>query len=168
MKTTILLLLMATLSYSQNQYVNTTITNVTDTVNVGDSLKINFTFNGNGSSMRIYLWTATYLNTVYDNGFNYQNFKTDLDGSYIYKIKIFSTMGVGDAKIITNVTSNGFKFYIKDNISGIEEYNKSFSYTTKYYDIYGKEKPSIEGLTIRVTTYSNGYQKKDKIILPEQ
>lgn len=50
---------------------------------------------------------------------------------------------------------------------GISEYDKNAEVIkTEYYDIYGKEKPSTsEGLTIKVTTYSNGYLKKEKVII---
>lgn len=78
-------------------------------------------------------------------------------------------MGFGNARIYSNATIGGYKpFYIKQNDVKVIEYDKNSSIVdVKYYDIYGKEKPSTgEGLTIKITTFSNGYVKREKIISP--
>jgi len=150
----------------QSDYVK--IINVTDTVNVNDSITIVFTKavnNGGNGMSRIQLWTTSYLQDCLNI---YSSFLT-LDSANTYKIKVKITpiMGFGNARIYSNATPNYYyPFYIKQNDVSVNEFTKNANIiNVEYYDIYGKEKPSQnEGLTIRITTYSNGYQKKDKII----
>lgn len=168
MKTLILLIFIATLSYSQGG-INTTIRNVTDTVNVGDSLKINFTYTVgfSGTQVQIVLITDTYSQDCINQNYNTlysANPKCyyDIDGTTYMKVLITPSIGTGNLKVFSNM---GYKMsYIRSSV-GIKEYSKNNIVDVKYYDIYGKEKPSIEGLTIRVTTYSNGYQNKEKVII---
>lgn len=76
-------------------------------------------------------------------------------------------MGTGNARIYSNATPGGYKsFYIKSNDVGVTEYEKPLIVSIKYYDIYGKEKTSnYEGLSVKITTFSNGYQKAEKVII---
>lgn len=162
MKTLLTILaLVSKVTYSQLAFVN--VTSVTDTVNVGDSISIHFTtaYNQTGSNMcKIQLWTSTYLNDV---------LYTHISGLHSVdsiKVKILSTMGTGNARIYSNATVGGYKpFYIKPVVS-VYEYDKNSTITDiKYYDILGNEKaPNKESLCIKITTYSNGYQKKEKVI----
>ena len=153
-----ILLLSTTLTYSQTDFIK--VLSVTDTVNVGDSITINFTkkLNQNGNSMsRLQLWTSTYLQ---DCMYIYSGFLTDTN---TIKVKILPIMGTGNARIYSNVGPYT-PFYIKSPV-GVQEYSKHEVVSVQYFDIYGKEKPSYnEGLTIKITTYSNGYQKREKII----
>ena len=162
MHTTIILALLTTLcNAQQTDYIK--VLSVTDTVNVGDSITIVFTkttnSGGNGMS-RLQLWTSTYLQ---DCMYKSSAFLTDTN---TIKVKILPIMGFGNARIYSNATPNYYyPFYIKQNDVSVIELTKYEITNITYYDIYGKEKPSHnEGLTIRITTYSNGYQKKDKII----
>ena len=156
-----LLLLSTTLTNAQTDFIK--VLSVTDTVNVGDSITINFTkkLNQNGNSMsRLQLWTSTYLQ---DCMYIYSGFLTDTN---TVKVAITPIMGTGNARIYSNATIGGYKpFYIRSTV-GIQEYSKSDVVNVKYYDIYGKEKSLTEAkdLTIKITTYSNGYQKKEKVI----
>lgn len=169
-KLTLILTFLTTLCNAQVIYTPLTVTNVTDTVNVNDSIKICFVYHGqSGATMaKIQLWTSIYLqdclNVYYGNLATYP--ECGVDTIYI-KVKILPSMGTGNARIYSNSTPGGYKsFYIRLNDVGINELNKQENISDiKYYDIYGKEKPSQnEGLTIRITTYPNGYQKKEKII----
>lgn len=160
-KLTIILALLNTLCNAQ------TLSNVTvysvkpDTVNVNDSITIKFKVHYPYTNMfKIQLWTSTYLQDCLNA---YAGFWSS-DTSYV-KVKITTNMGIGDARIYSNYSP--YKpFYIKQNDVGLNEYNKSNIISIKYYDITGNEKtPEIGGLFIKITTYSNGYQKYDKIIL---
>ena len=158
---TLILALMTTLCNAQTDFIK--VLSVTDTVNVGDSITINFTkkLNQNGNSMsRLQLWTSTYLQ---DCMYISSMFLTDTN---TIKVKILPIMGVGNARIYSNATIGGYyPFYIKSNDVSVKEYTKEDITNVTFYDIYGKEKPSHnEGLTIKITTYSNGYQKREKII----
>lgn len=160
-KLTLILALLTTLCNAQTDFVK--VLSVTDTVNVGDSITINFTkkLNQNGNNMsRLQLWTSTYLQ---DCMYISSMFLTDTN---TIKVKILPIMGVGNARIYSNATVGGYyPFYIKSNDVSVKEYTKEDITNITFYDIYGKEKPSYnEGLTIKITTYSNGYQKREKII----
>jgi hypothetical protein len=152
---------------TQSDYIN--VINVTDTLSTNDTLTIVFTkstnFGGNGMSV-LQLWTSSYLQNCLNvfSGF----LSLDSANTYKHKVKITPIMGTGNGRIYSNATVGNYKpFYIRSTVS-IKEYDKNEIVNVKYYDIYGKEKPSYnEGLTIRITTYSNGYQKRDKIILLE-
>jgi hypothetical protein len=157
-----ILLLSTTLTYSQTDFIK--VLSVTDTVNVGDSITIVFTKttnNGGNGMSRLQLWTSTYLQ---DCMYKSSAFLSDTN---TIKVKILPIMGFGNARIYSNATPNYYyPFYIKQNDVSVIELTKYEVTNITYYDIYGKEKPSHnEGLTIRITTYSNGYQKKDKIII---
>jgi len=157
-----ILALISSLCNAQTDYIK--VYSVTDTVNVNDSITIKFTMhpssNSNGMS-RIQLWTSTYLQDcmyIYTSG--------NLIDTNIIKVKITPIMGTGNARIYSNSTIGGYKpFYIRSAV-GVQDYSKSDIVNVKYYDIYGKEKSLTEAkdLTIKITTYSNGYQKKEKII----
>lgn len=170
MKKLILILALSTTLCKAQTYVPVTIINVTDTVNVNDTIKICFVYGGSSTAnmANIRLWTSSYLEdclNVYA-GFLSSYPECDQDTKYI-KVKILPEMGFGNARIYSNNTPSNYKpFYIRQNDVSVNElYNNSNITNIKFYDIYGKEKPSQnEGLTIRVTTYSNGYQKKDKVI----
>lgn len=158
-KLTIILALINSLCNAQTDYIK--VLSVTDTVNVNDSITIKFTMKvnqaGNGMS-RLQLWTSSYLQ---DCMYVFSGFLTDTN---IVKVKIISSMGTGNARIYSNASPYA-PFYIRSTV-GMQEYSKHDVVSVQYYDIYGKEKPSHnEGLTIRITTYSNGYQKADKIII---
>lgn len=154
-----ILLLSATLTNAQTDFVK--VLSVTDTVSVGDSIAIKFTMkvnqSGNGMS-RLQLWTSTYLQ---DCMYIYSGFLTDTN---IVKVKIIPAMGTGNARIYSNVGPYT-PFYIRSPV-GVQEYSKHEVVRVQYFDIYGKEKPLTEArdLTIKITTYSNGYQKSEKII----
>lgn len=153
-----ILLLSATLTNAQTDYIK--VLSVTDTVNVNDSITIKFTMKvnqaGNGMS-RLQLWTSSYLQ---DCMYVFSGFLTDTN---IIKVKILPIMGTGNARIYSNA-SPYYPFYIKSPV-GVQELTSQQIVTEQYFDIYGKEKPSYnEGLTIKITTYSNGYQKKEKVI----
>lgn len=144
---------------------------VTDTVNVGDTCYIHFTKTHNSASngmSRMQLWTSTYLqDCMYISSMLLNTLPTDQNGYYIWKVKITQSMGTGNARIYSNATPGNYKpFYINPVSVGISEYDKNATITNvQYFDIYGKEKPSItEGLNIKLTTYSNGYISKNKII----
>jgi hypothetical protein len=150
---------------TQSDYIN--VINVTDTLSTNDTLTIVFTkstnFGGNGMSV-LQLWTSSYLQDCLNvfSGF----LSLDSANTYKHKVKITPIMGTGNGRIYSNKTIGNYKrFYIKPAVS-VNEYDVNSSVIDiKYYDIYGKEKPSYnEGLTIRITTYSNGYQKRDKVI----
>jgi hypothetical protein len=158
--------LISNLCNAQTDYIN--VISVTDTVNVNDTITIVFTKtnnNGGNGMSRLQLWTSTYLqDCMYVSSMMLQ---FDSANTYKRKVKILPIMGNGDARIYSNATIGGYKsFYIKlPNPVGIKELYKSDIVNIKYYDILGNEKPShSEGLSIVITTYSNGYQKKEKII----
>ena len=160
---TLILALMTTLCNAQTDYIK--VYSVTDTVNVNDSITIKFTMHQNQTSngmSRLQLWTSTYLQDcmyIYTLG--------NLTDTNTIKVKILPIMGTGNARIYSNA-SPYYPFYIRSTV-GVNELSKEQITSIRYYDIYGKEKPSHnEGLTIRITTYSNGYQKKDKIIVLQQ
>jgi hypothetical protein len=164
-KLTLILALISNLCNAQlTDYI--TIISATDTVNVNDTISIVFTKtanNGSNGMSRLQLWTSTYLqDCMYLSSMMLTH---NGNGTFIHKVKILPIMGSGNARIYSNATIGNYKsFYIRSTV-GIKEYDKSDIVNVKYYDIYGKEKPSNnEGLTIRITTYSNGYQKKEKII----
>ena len=167
---TIILALLTTLCNAQTDYIK--VINVTDTLSTNDTLTIVFTKtpnNGGNGMSRLQLWTSTYLqDCMYVSSMMLQ---FDSANTYKHKVKILPNVGTGDARIYSNATIGGYKpFYIKSPVS-VKEYSKLDVVNVKYYDIYGKEKPSTdrsEGLTIKITTYSNGYQKSDKIIVPQQ
>ena len=160
-KLTLILALITTLCNAQTDYIK--VYSVTDTVNVNDSITIKFTMHQNQTSngmSRLQLWTSTYLQDcmyIYTLG--------NLVDTNSIKVKITPIMGTGNARIYSNATPNNYyPFYIRSTV-GVVEYDKEKVSTIQYYDIYGKEKPSHnEGLTIKITTYSNGYQKKEKVI----
>ena len=160
-KLTLILVLLTTLCNAQTDFIK--VLSVTDTVNVNDSITIKFTmkknYNSNGMS-RLQLWTSAYLQ---DCLYKWSGFLSDTN---IVKVKMLPTMGHGNARIYSNSTISGhIPFYIKSVDVGIKEYAKHDITNVQYYDIYGKEKPSqSEGLSIKITTYSNGYQKREKII----
>jgi hypothetical protein len=164
-KLTIILALLTNICNAQTDYIK--VINVTDTVNVNDTITIVFTKttnNGGNGMSRLQLWTSTYLqDCMYISSMMLQ---FDSANTYKHKVKILPIMGNGDARIYSNSTIGGYKsFYIKlPNPVGIKELSKSDIVNIKYYDILGNEKPShSEGLSIVITTYSNGYQKKEKI-----
>lgn len=154
------LFLLITLVSKSQMLAYVTVTSVTDTVIMNDSITIHFTtsYAQTGSNMcKIQLWTPIYLqDCLYTHASNVKAIDS-------VKVKILPIMGTGNARIYSNATSGYKSFYIKDNDVSVKEYDKSQIVNVKYYDIYGKEKTSIEGLTIRITTYSNGYQKREKI-----
>lgn len=160
MKKIITLLLISTIGYAQTDYIK--VLSVTDTVTTGDSIVIKFTkVNNNGSNhmSRLQLWTSTYLQ---DCMYISSSFLTDTN---TIKVAITPSMGIGDARIYSNVGPYT-PFYIKP-IVGMQEFSKREVVSVQHFDIYGKEKPSTdrsEDLTIRITTYSNGYQKKEKVL----
>ncbi|CAB4126899.1 hypothetical protein UFOVP87_24 [uncultured Caudovirales phage] len=153
----------------------TQIRSVQDTVISGDSLDIRITYtlqtNINGFQVQVMLVnpSVNYSQFCLDKAANIvDTYPTDANGYTILKVKIIPSMGTGDARLYANANSGYVPFYIKPlSVVGIHEYDKNATIIkTEYYDIYGKEKPSTnEGLTIKVTTYSNGYQKKDKVML---
>jgi len=162
----ILALISSNLCNAQSDYVK--IINATDTVSVNDSITIVFTrtINSSGNGMsRIQLWTTSYLQDCLNV---YSSFLSlDSANTYKIKVKILPIMGFGIARLYSNATINNYKpFYIRNpNPISVNEFIKNAHIIkVEYYDIYGKEKLSNEGLVIRITTYSNGYQKKDKII----
>jgi hypothetical protein len=112
------------------------------------------------------IWTGNYQTILTCPTYTY-NVKDILYKKYI-TIPTFATLG--NNKIYASGGSNK-AIYIKSKqvATSIEELTKNDIVSVKYYDIYGKEKPSLsEGLTIMITTYSNGYQKKQKVILSLQ
>lgn len=177
MKTILSILFLLSVCFVKGQNAAyTTVRSVQDTVITGDSLKINFTYtttvvsetqiqimlinNSNGYSQ---LCINQNYNTIYTAQPICHN---DIDGTIYFKVKITPAMGYGKLRVYT--TQGEMSTYIKQlSQVGISEYDKNTEIIkTEYYDIYGKEKPSNnEGLTIKVTTYSNGYQKKEKIIV---
>lgn len=176
MKTILSIVFLLSVIVSKGQgAANTQIRSIQDTVISGDSLEIRFTYTvqpNNGFLVQIGLNnnTAPYSQDCLHKNANIVNFfKKDANGWTVLKVKITPAMGVGNASVFTNI-SNSVYFYIKQVIfAGINELDKNATITkTEYFDIYGKEKPSTsEGLTIKVTTYSNGYQKKEKIIIQQ-
>lgn len=165
-KLTIILALIANYAFAQTPYNKVTVISVTDTVYTGQTIKIKFKYTRNYSTgwVKLTLWTSTYMQPCVDKYHQYYNDKGDS-----VNVLITPQMGTGLAKIIA---SNTKLFYIKSVstptvppiTTGIEELNKLDIIDIKYYDIYGIEKPSIDGLTIKITTYSNGYQRKEKIL----
>lgn len=145
-------------SISKAQYAPVKVVSVTDTVTIGDTLDISYTYTCSAVMAKMQLWTSTYLqDCLYTNC-------SSLTGSH--RVLITPNMGSGSARIYSNATPGGYKsFYIKSNDVGIYEHTSVNISQVKYYDIYGKEKASdCEGLLIRVTTYSNGCVKSDKVI----
>lgn len=170
-KIILILALVPTLLNAQS--ISLKITSITPAVaNVGDSVKVCFKFNTIISSpmatmtLQTSVYTNTCLNTYWGNLTTFPTCGLD---TVFYKFKVTPIMGTGLAKIFAYGTVGGWKsFYINAPIStNIDNLtNDSEIIKTEYYDILGKEKPSInEGLTIRLTYYSNGYIKKDKISL---
>lgn len=158
-KLTLILALISNLCNAQTDQIK--ILSVTDTVNVNDSITIKFTkknISGSNGMSRIQLWTSSYLQ---DCLYTSSMFLLDTN---IVKIKITSLMGTGNARLYTNVGPYT-SFYIRSTV-GVQEHCKSQTASVQYYDIYGKEKSLAEtkDLTIKITTYSNGYQYKEKII----
>jgi len=157
---TTLLLLIALIGKSQTLSNVTVYSVIPDTVQVGDSITIKFKVHYPYTNMfKIQLWTSTYLQDCLNDyaGFWYAD-------TSIVKVKILPIMGNGKARIYSNYSPYK-SFYISSTV-GIEELNKYNIVNVKYYDIYGKEKPlQNERLSIKITTYSNGYQKSEKIIL---
>lgn len=146
-------------SIGKAQYAPINVTSVTDTVMVGDTLHISYTYTCSAAMAKIQLWTTTYLqDCLFTNC-------SSLTGSH--KVLIIPSMGTGNARIYSNATPGGYKsFYIKSNDVGVTEYEKPLIVSIKYYDIYGKEKTSnYEGLSVKITTFSNGYQKAEKVII---
>lgn len=157
---TILLLLITLISRSQT-LDNVKVYSISqDTVKTGDSLTIKFHvyYSGGSNMAKIQLWTSTYLQDCF---YAYAGFWTQ-DTSTI-KVAITSIMGTGNARIYSN--GSPYKpFYIKSTVGIQELYSKPDGHV-QYYDILGNEKtPEVGGLFIKVTSYSNGYQKKEKII----
>jgi hypothetical protein len=169
-KLILILALIPTLLNAQS--IQLKITSITPaSVNVGDSVKVCFKFNSvMGSPMatmtlQTSIYTNTCLNTYWGNLTTFPSCGLD---TVFYKFKVTPAMGTGLAKIFAVGTVGGWKsFYINAPITTTIEdlINNSEITKVEYYDILGKEKPSqSEGLTIRLTYYSNGYIKKDKII----
>lgn len=178
MKTTIttILLLTALLSKSQT-YVKLPIWELEkDTITVGDSLWVGFKIvppsvpTNTLSSFQLQLpsfgnlWSGNYQ-TLYAN--SYQFNATNTCYKKYLTIPLNATLG---ANKIYSSGGYSINVFIKPNIvTSIVEHDKNNIVSVKYYDIYGKEKPSqSEGLTIVITTYSNGYQTKQKVILSLQ
>jgi 3-deoxy-D-manno-octulosonate 8-phosphate phosphatase KdsC-like HAD superfamily phosphatase len=94
----------------------------------------------------------------------YSGFLTDTN---TVKVAITPIMGTGNARIYSNATIGGYKPFCIRSTVGVKELDKSEIVDVKYYDIYGKEKSLTEakGLTIKITTFSNGYAKKEKVII---
>jgi len=112
------------------------------------------------------IWSGNYQTILNCPTYTY-NVKDILYKKYI-TIPTFATLG--NNKIYASGGSSK-AIYIKSKqvATSIEELTKNDIVSVKYYDIYGKEKPSYnEGLTIVITTYSNGYQIKQKVILSLQ
>lgn len=171
-KIIILLAFATTICKSQITLIPVSVTNVTDTVNVNDSIKICFTYQTSpGTMAKIQLWTSTYLqNCLYTYYGNLITYPTCGQDTIYVKVKITPSMGTGNARIYSNATIGNYKpFYIRSNAVSVNEYTNGPDIVgINYYDIYGKEKPSqSEGFFIRVTIYSNGFQKKEKIILQQ-
>ena len=170
-KIILILVLIPTLLNAQS--ISLKIISITPEVaNVGDSVKVCFKFNSViGTPMAtMTLQTSTYTSTcLYEYWGNLTTFPTCGIDTVFYKFKVTPIMGTGLAKIFAYGTVGGWKsFYINAPITTNVNDLTVISEVVKieYYDIYGKEKPSInEGLTIRLTYYSNGYIKKDKISL---
>lgn len=149
----------------------------TDTLNVGDSLKINFTYTitpPSNNTIQIRLYNSSNGYNQYCLNQNYNSIYTGQphcynqgDGTIFFKVKIVPSMGEGDLKII-GYTNFIYAYVRPASQVGLKEYDpNSKIIDIKYYDIYGKEKPSFcEGLTIKVTQYSNGYIKKEKVFTP--
>lgn len=112
------------------------------------------------------IWSGSYQTILSCPTYTY-NVSDILYKKYI-TIPTFATLGSN--KIYASGGSNK-TIYIKAKTitTSITELTKSDIVDVKYYDIYGKEKPSLsEGLSIMITTYSNGYQTKQKVILSPQ
>ena len=146
---------------------NVEILTVTDTVSTGDTLVITWKYHSTGSYFRATLWTLSYNQYA----FNYDGasiLHAQHDANYIYteKIKITPAMGTGIGKVMSNMTPNGGNFYIRTSV-GINELSKNQDITNiKYFDLLGKEKAPQDGeLLIKVSTFSNGYQKAEKVII---
>jgi hypothetical protein len=166
MKTILSILFLLSVCFVKGQTfpANVEIVSVTDTVAVNDTLVVKWKYNSTGSTYKAYIWSPIYTSTMFNyDGATIQSV-TPVNGIYTFKYVITSVLGTGNAKVIANV--NDKSFYIKSSV-GISEYDKNAEVIkTEYYDIYGKEKPSTsEGLIIKVTTYSNGYLKKEKVII---
>lgn len=173
MKTTItiLLLLITLISKSQN-YPKLPIWELEkDTVNIGDSVYVGFKIVPPAITTNTYcafqiqypnfdiIWSGNY-----NNLYNLPTYQIGSNTVYKMYLRIPSYASLGNNKIYS---SGGYSIdiYIKDNVTKLIEYSNNSVIDVKYYDIYGKEKPSKEGLTIMITTYSNGYQKREKVII---
>lgn len=178
MKTAIttILLLTALLSKSQT-YTKLPIWDIEkDTVTVGDSLYIGFKIvppsvpTNTLAAFQLqlpsfgYLWSGNYQTLYSLPTYTYNT--TTLYKKYL-TIPLNATLGAN--KIYS---SGGYSVdvFIKPNIvTSINNYDKNYVISVKYYDIYGNEKAlSNESLYIKITTYSNGYQTKQKVILSLQ
>ncbi|MFO0323133.1 MAG: hypothetical protein ACK504_11985 [Bacteroidota bacterium] len=164
--------LISSLCNAQTDYVK--VLTVTDTVSVNDSITIKFkrekNYSGTGMAV-MQLWTSTYLQVCYNI------FGDFLNDTNIVKVKILPIMGNGNARIYSNNTVGGYKpFYIRipkppvdtTIITGIKENELNLIVKNiKYYDVYGRENTSNnEGLIIKITTFENGYIRKEKVIIP--
>lgn len=178
MKTTIttLLLLITLISKSQN-YVKLPIWELEkDTVTIGDSLYIGFKIvppsvsTNTTASFQIqlpnfdYLWTGNY-NTLYSlPTYTFNNGATHTLYKKYLTIPLNATLG--DNKIYSSGGYNVSIFIKPQVVNSVNELSKNNIVSIKYYDIYGTEKaPNNESLYIKITTYSNGYLKKEKIII---
>jgi hypothetical protein len=160
-------------SIGKAQLAHINIKETSDTVIIGDTLTIRFTWTASGSDMaKIQLWTPTYLQDCMNVFWgDLSTMPVNGNGYTIYKVKITPAMGTGIARVYSNFTPNpGYKpFYIKASSGvGIKEYDpNSKIINIQYYDIYGKEKPSLmEGFNIRVSHYDNGFIRKEKVFIP--
>lgn len=176
MKTILSILFLLSVCFVKGQsYALVTVRSVQDTVLQGDSLEIKFTYTLNPTSVGQNYIQIDLLNSAVGYGqhcldkldYVVDTYPKDSNNWIKYKVKITPAMGYGVARIFANISQSTY-FYIKQTVFvGIEEnYKNAEVIKTEYYDIYGKEKPSTsEGLTIKVTTYSNGYLKKEKVII---
>lgn len=152
---------------AQTTYGLVEIVSVTDTLNTGDTLVIKWKKNGTGNRYKIDVFTQYDLVQVcyYDNA-DLSNLPS-VGGIYTKKVKMTSNYGTGTGKVLSNDTPGGFlRFFIRTDV-GVPEYDPKATITgIKYYDVMGRENTGTTGeLLVKTTIYSNGYIKKDKVIL---
>lgn len=177
-----LILILALVPTLLNAQCPVKVTNVTDTVYQLDTLRIKFMVGSciPSSTVRIQLWNAGgYLQYCLDitNAVYQSTYNVAVD-TQILKVKIIAPMLWGNSRIYSNNTTPYKSFYIKKlptpidttTISPIDTYipkydKESVIIKETYYDILGKEIDlNYNGLIIKITTFSNGYQRKEKII----
>lgn len=178
MKTTIttLLLLITLISKSQTAVKLPIWQLEKDTVTVGDSLWIGFKIvppSVPTNTLAVfqlqlpnfgYIWQGNY-NTLYSNPYQFN--ATNTCYKKYLTIPLNATLG---ANKIYSSGGYSVNIFIKPQITtNVNNYSKNEVVDIKYYDIYGNEKAlNNESLYIKITTYSNGYQTKQKVILSLQ